>query len=104
MNSCAKVPFLFLPFSPSDCPLPLATCSKIYGGFDWALSRFLHSDKDADAALAPGPYFTGKTPTRVLALHPDVDLSRTRNLRDFKRITAGLLQVCATHHMHEWGT
>ena len=70
--------------------------SKIYGGFDWALSRFLHADKEADAKMAPGPYFTGAVPRRVIALSPDIDLSKTRTLRDFKRVIAGLLQVGGT--------
>ena len=67
--------------------------SKIYGGFDWKLSKFMHADEVAAKELLPGPYFTGKTPKRVIMLSPSLDLSLTRHLREFKRITAGLIQV-----------
>ncbi len=77
-------------------PLPVSlrhVRSKIYGGFDWKLSKFMHADEVASKELLPGPYFTGKTPTRVIMLSPALDLSHTRSLREFKRITAGLIQV-----------
>ena len=66
--------------------------SKIYGGFDWKLSRFLHADSTVEG-LPPGPYAAGGTPARAIAFAPDLDLSRTRSLVEHKRITAGLLQV-----------
>ena len=89
---CGNTP---LPFD--TCPaLPApAPCSKVYGHFDWELSRLLHKDPAIDALLMPGPYVRGPAPERVLALSPDVDLSRTRNLVEYKRIVAGLLQVGA---------
>eukprot|EP00798_Chlamydomonas_sp_ICE-L_P007616 gene7616-771_t len=45
-----------------------ASVSKIYGGFDWKLSRYLHSDPEANKKLAPGPYMAGVMPERVLVM------------------------------------
>eukprot|EP00798_Chlamydomonas_sp_ICE-L_P005227 gene5227-18457_t len=62
--------------------------AKIFGAFDWELSRFLHSDTEANKKMMPGPYFCGAPPLRVIALHPDIDLSKTANLQEFNRIVA----------------
>eukprot|EP00798_Chlamydomonas_sp_ICE-L_P001116 gene1116-3949_t len=67
--------------------------SKIYGGFDWALSKILHVDQSANEKMLPGPYMTGAAPDRVIALSPMIDLSSTRSPREYKMIIAGLLQL-----------
>eukprot|EP00798_Chlamydomonas_sp_ICE-L_P027972 gene27972-8854_t len=70
-----------------------ASVSKLWGGFDWKLSKALHSTPLSKKALAPGPYFTTDAPEKVLVLSPYIDLSRTRNYTEFKRIQAGLVQL-----------
>ena len=71
-------------------------CSKVYGTFDWQLSKRLHSSPKAKAVLLPGPYLSGAAPDRVLVLPPAiVSLGRTRNIQEYKRVIAGLVQVRA---------
>eukprot|EP00798_Chlamydomonas_sp_ICE-L_P016459 gene16459-22679_t len=70
-----------------------AAVSKVYGAFDWELSKKLHSVEVKSAKLTKGPYFMGRAPSKVLVLRPEVDLSRTRNIAEFKRITASLIQM-----------
>ena len=43
------------------------------------------------------PYTSGYPVSRVLALHPSIDLSRTRSLEEYNRIVMGLLQVRAMY-------
>ena len=72
----------------------LVCCSKLYGRFDWLLSKFLHNeDPEVHLDLPPGPYFSGKPASRVLAISTFIDLSRTRSAHEFQRIVIGLLQV-----------
>eukprot|EP00798_Chlamydomonas_sp_ICE-L_P005226 gene5226-18456_t len=80
--------FHVLPFVRNEWK---AAVSKIYGAFDWKLSKFLHANKESHAKLAPGPYLAGHIPTKVLPLSPSIDTSKTRSLREFKQINAGLV-------------
>eukprot|EP00798_Chlamydomonas_sp_ICE-L_P007560 gene7560-712_t len=69
------------------------TASKVYDSFDWKLSKALHAKDDTHKKLAPGPYISGTIPKRVIAMSPHVMLSSTRDRREFKQITAGLVQL-----------
>ncbi len=52
----------------------------------------------AHAAGHPNAYGLQKGVTRVLALSPDIDLSRTRNWAELSSIIAGLVQVGLSVH------
>ncbi len=64
---------------------------QVYGRYNWTLG--------AQVAAAGGrktPYLReGDYPTRVIALHPSIDLSRTRTWQEFATVLGGLIQVCA---------
>eukprot|EP00798_Chlamydomonas_sp_ICE-L_P004441 gene4441-14591_t len=67
---------------------------KIYNKFHYDLSRKLHKSGQLSGA---GPYFMNQVstqpPTRVLVLHPSVDLSLTANHLEMKMIVQGMVQL-----------
>eukprot|EP00798_Chlamydomonas_sp_ICE-L_P007561 gene7561-713_t len=74
---------------PEDESAAAATIEKfikIYGYFDWSLSRSVHSSPEYNKAMTLGPYASGQIAKRVLVMSPHVDLSNTQNQKDFRRI------------------
>ncbi len=65
-----------------------AAAAQVYGRYNWTLGQ-----EWAVRAGRESPYLLGHNVTRVLALSPDIDLSRTRSWAEFSSIMAGLFQV-----------
>ncbi len=73
---------------PGDCPrrdAPPRRGPQVVGRYNWTLG----------ALTAPNhtPYTSGYPVRKVLALHPSIDLSRTRSWAEYNSIVLGLLQV-----------
>ncbi len=71
----------------------LASCTPVprtqfLGRYDWEAAARLSADGGS-------AFSSGHAPTRVLALHPALDLARTRSLAEFNQIVMGLMQVRA---------
>ncbi len=81
----AVTPFVPRTLRPAATPHHPACVSQMVGRYNWSLG----------ALTAPlrTPYTSGYKVERVLALHPSIDLSRTRTMTEYLSITLGLIQV-----------
>ncbi len=72
--------------------------TQFLGRYDWEAAARLSADGGS-------AYSSGYAPTRALALHPALDLARTRSLAEFNQIVMGLMQVCVELYIwwsHLW--
>lgn len=79
-----------IPGKQSDTMPDMPCRLQMMGRYNWTLGQQVATT--LDQALK-SPYTNGLHVKHVLALSPDLDLTRTRNWTEFHRVMTGLIQV-----------